>query len=66
LYQCNNEKSKLKTMVKWTLAGEGASTKLVLEHNGFVGLKDLMTKIALSGGWKKMMNETLYNMVAKQ
>jgi uncharacterized protein YndB with AHSA1/START domain len=59
-YQCENKKSGLKTIVTWKLVEENRSTKLSLEHSGFRRFKELFTKIAITGGWKDMMNKKLY------
>jgi hypothetical protein len=51
---------KLNTVVSWTLTEKTGETKLVLEHSGFKR-SSWLTKIMLTGGWKKMMNTDLYN-----
>jgi hypothetical protein len=59
-YKCEHKKSGLKTTVTWKLAEGNGSTKLSLEHSGFRRVKDLFAKIAITGGWKDMMNKKLY------
>jgi len=51
----------LDTVVRWTLLPEGAgtSTRLVLEHTGFEGLKAVLVSFMLKSGWKKMMRGKL-------
>ena len=59
-YKCINEKTKLNTVVTWTITSGNGSAQLSLEHSGFRPFKDLLTKIALTGGWKNMMEKKLY------
>ena len=60
-YKCVNENSKLDTVVTWKIIEENNSVKLSLEHSGFRPIKDFFTKVALTGGWKNMMQQKLYN-----
>jgi len=60
VYQCIAKKPVLDTVVKWTLVEQNDETTLTLEHSGFKGSK-FMTKLMLKSGWKKMMNDHLYN-----
>ena len=60
VYQCIAKKPALDTIVKWTLTEQDGETILMLEHSGFKR-SDFMTKAMLKGGWKKMMNEHLYD-----
>jgi len=59
-YECISKRPRLSTVVKWTLSEENGKTMLSLEHSGFRGF-DWLTKTMLAAGWKKMMNENLYN-----
>ncbi|MDR3287330.1 MAG: SRPBCC domain-containing protein [Prevotellaceae bacterium] len=59
-YECYNQRSKLNSIVSWTLTEENGGTKLALEHSGFK-VSHWLTKMILTGGWKKMMNTDLYN-----
>jgi uncharacterized protein YndB with AHSA1/START domain len=59
-YQCVNEQLKLNTVVTWKLTETEGLTKLTLEHSGFRTFKDLFIKIALTTGWKEMLNANLY------
>ena len=59
-YKCIAKKPVLGTVVKWTLTEQNGETTLALKHSGFKG-SDFMTKTMLKGGWKKMMNDHLYN-----
>ena len=63
-YHCKAKKPKLDTVVRWTLTESGGKTKLALEHSGFKG-SQWLTKIMLTGGWKKMMNAHLYDKLTK-
>ncbi len=47
------------TVVRYVLAAEGASTRLVMEQSGFTGLKGFMISRLLGGGWKRMIHERL-------
>ena len=64
LYRCAATKPELETIVKWVLTEENSETKLMLEHSGFKKLQWL-TKMALAAGWKRMMNEHLYDKLTK-
>ena len=46
------------TIVRYTLAAEGASTRLVMEQAGFTGLKGFMVSRLLGGGWKRIIGES--------
>jgi len=63
-YQCTATKPKLDTIVKWTITERYGETKLALEHSGFKR-SQWLTKIMLAAGWKKMMNEHLYEKLVK-
>ncbi len=43
----------LDTLLTWTLSPDGESTRLVLEHSGFKGLKNMLSSIFMESGWKK-------------
>ena len=47
------------TIVSYRLAREGNSTRLVMEQDGFRGLKGFMVSKILGGGWKKIIGEHL-------
>jgi len=48
------------TTVTWTLEPTAKGTRVRLEHSGFRGLKGLIARTALNGGWgKKIMREGL-------
>jgi len=49
----------LDTIVRYTLAAEGANTRLVMEQSGFTGLKGFMVSKLLGRGWKRMIHERL-------
>jgi uncharacterized protein YndB with AHSA1/START domain len=59
-YECYSKSAKLNSLVCWTLTEENGETALALEHSGFRG-SNRLTKMMLTGGWKKMMNTDLYN-----
>lgn len=40
------------TQVRFTLSGEHGGTRLVLEHQGFKGVKGWMARFFLGSGWK--------------
>ncbi|MDN5284143.1 MAG: hypothetical protein JWR38_417 [Mucilaginibacter sp.] len=43
----------LDTLLIWTLSPEGEGTRMVLEHSGFKGFKNLITSMFMENGWKK-------------
>jgi uncharacterized protein YndB with AHSA1/START domain len=43
----------LDTMLIWTLSTDGDGTRLVLEHKGFSGWKNIIASIFMENGWKK-------------
>ncbi|NHA04531.1 SRPBCC domain-containing protein [Mucilaginibacter sp. HC2] len=43
----------LDTLLTWTLSPDGEGTRLVLEHSGFKGLKNMLSSIFMESGWKK-------------
>ncbi|MEZ2338694.1 SRPBCC domain-containing protein [Mucilaginibacter sp. RCC_168] len=43
----------LDTLLTWTLTPDGDGTRLVLEHSGFKGLKNIFSSIFMESGWKK-------------
>ena len=47
------------TVVAWSLAAEGANTRLVMEQSGFTGLRGWMVSRILGGGWKKIIGQAL-------
>ncbi|MCL1991544.1 MAG: SRPBCC domain-containing protein [Spirochaetes bacterium] len=59
-YRCTNARSKMDTIVTWKLTEKNGSTELSLEHSGFRPFKDLFTKMALTTGWKSMMEKKLH------
>ncbi|MCL2602179.1 MAG: SRPBCC domain-containing protein [Treponema sp.] len=60
-YRCINEGLNLNTVVTWRIRSSNDSVQLSLEHSGFRPFKDLLIKIALTGGWKNMMRKSLYD-----
>jgi uncharacterized protein YndB with AHSA1/START domain len=46
------------TRVVWTLEEAGSGTRLVLEHNGFRGVRGLLTSSILGKGWKSAILKT--------
>jgi len=63
-YRCIAKKPVLDTVVKWTWIENNGETLLSLEHSGFKG-SQFMTKMMLQGGWKKMMEQHLYEKLTK-
>jgi uncharacterized protein YndB with AHSA1/START domain len=53
-YTCVNKRSKLESVVCWTLTEEGGGTRLALEHSGFKA-SHWLTRLMLTAGWKKML-----------
>jgi uncharacterized protein YndB with AHSA1/START domain len=49
----------MSTTVTWTLAPQANGTKLILEHAGFKGLKNLMVSKVLAGGWRTKIADRL-------
>jgi uncharacterized protein YndB with AHSA1/START domain len=47
------------TIVSYRLEREGNSTRLVMEQDGFRGLKGFMVSRILGSGWKKIIGEHL-------
>ena len=47
------------TVVTFTLSAEGKGTRLVMEQDGFTGLRGLMVSKMLSGGWRRMIEQRL-------
>lgn len=45
----------LDTVVRFSLEPVAGGTKLVLEHNGFAGLRSAMVSFMMRSGWAKMM-----------
>ena len=45
------------TTVAWTLAPEGAGTRLALEHGGFEGVAGYFLRAMLAGGWGRKLRE---------
>lgn len=43
----------LDTVLTWTLSREGEGTRVVLEHSGFKGFKNLIASVFMEAGWKK-------------
>lgn len=43
----------LDTVLTWTLSPEGEGTRVVLEHSGFKGFKNLIASVFMEAGWKK-------------
>ena len=41
------------------LKGEGKSTRVVMEQDGFRGLRGQLVSRMLSGGWKRMIEQRL-------
>ncbi len=42
----------LDTVLRFTLAAEGDGTRLVMEHQGFVGFKQVIVSFIMGAGWK--------------
>jgi uncharacterized protein YndB with AHSA1/START domain len=55
----------LVTEVKFTLEPVPEGTRLVLEHNGFDGLRAVIISTFLSGGWGKMTRSKLPAVLAR-
>jgi uncharacterized protein YndB with AHSA1/START domain len=57
---------ELDTLLTWTLSADGDGTRLVLEHSGFSGFKNMISSLFMERGWKKgiprrlakLLNET--------
>jgi len=47
------------TIVSYDLHAEGANTRLIMEQDGFTGLRGFMVSRILGGGWKRMILERL-------
>jgi uncharacterized protein YndB with AHSA1/START domain len=47
------------TVVTYSLAAEGANTRLVMEQSGFKGLRGFMVSRILGSGWKKIVGDYL-------
>jgi uncharacterized protein YndB with AHSA1/START domain len=47
---------ELDTLLIWTLHEKDDGTEIILEHKGFKGLKNYITSIIMSAGWKKHIN----------
>ncbi len=47
---------KHKTVVTWTLIPEGEKTRLILEHEDFLGLRDIFISAIIGFGWNRMLN----------
>lgn len=47
------------TIVRFTLEREGDATRIVMEQDGFRGLRGFMISRLLGGGWKRMIHERL-------
>ena len=47
------------TVVRYTLTPEGPSTRLVMEQDGFKGIRGFMISRLLGGGWKRMIHDRL-------
>lgn len=43
----------LDTLLVWTLSSHENGTRLVLEHTGFSGWKNIIASIFMENGWKK-------------
>lgn len=56
----------LDTLLTWTLTAEDGGTRMVLEHSGFKGFKNIISSIFMESGWKKgitrRLNELLNEM----
>jgi uncharacterized protein YndB with AHSA1/START domain len=49
----------INTTVTWKLEPTANGTRLRLAHTGFTGLRGMMLAKLLGGGWNKMLNNTL-------
>jgi hypothetical protein len=47
-----------------TLDPIGGGTRLVLEHTGFDGMKEIMISFILGSGWKGMVTKTIGEVIA--
>ena len=47
------------TVVRFTLSGHGDGTRMVMEQEGFKGIRGFMVSRLLGGGWKRMIHERL-------
>ncbi|HEY9196269.1 MAG TPA: SRPBCC domain-containing protein [Mucilaginibacter sp.] len=45
--------TNLDTLLTWTLSPDGDGTRLVLEHSGFKGFKNMIASMFMERGWKK-------------
>ncbi len=54
------------TVVTWELHPVAEGTKLRLEHTGFDGLASIAVSFILGYGWRKMLNETLADLIRKR
>ncbi|MDR6940763.1 SRPBCC family protein [Mucilaginibacter pocheonensis] len=56
----------LDTLLTWALTAEDGGTRMVLEHSGFKGFKNIISSIFMESGWKKgitrRLNELLNEM----
>lgn len=43
----------LDTLLTWTLSPEADGTRMVLEHSGFKGFKNMIASMIMENGWKK-------------
>jgi uncharacterized protein YndB with AHSA1/START domain len=53
------------TVVTWTLTAEGKNTRVIMEQDGFSGLKGFMISRILGSGWKRMIETRLPAAVAR-
>jgi uncharacterized protein YndB with AHSA1/START domain len=53
------------TIVRWTLEDHGGSTRVIMEQDGFTGVRGLMVSQLLKGGWKRMIDGRLPAAVAR-
>lgn len=54
----------LDTTVTFTLADDPGGTRLVLEHEGFEGLRTLVPRIVLGFGWRRLLAKRLASRVS--
>ena len=53
------------TIVTWTLVSEGSHTRVIMEQDGFRGIKGFMISRILGSGWKRMVETRLPAAVAR-
>ncbi|MHB8339156.1 MAG: SRPBCC family protein [Ignavibacteriaceae bacterium] len=49
------DKITLDSVVVWTLNDKGQGTEIILEHNGFKGIKNIIPFLMMDKGWVKIL-----------